>query len=335
MAGPGGDSHALASLVTQVNKPQAYEPYYDEASPDSVTTDSKYITPHTPGTPGTHLSNIPKAVPLVNRNSANSPIGTGSTVGATVPAATTPGTNNLLEMIIKSLTSCFTKNSNQTAAATTAPAKPSTSTQPVQHKKPSPRSTQQGLLPEQLPEHKGKKTLVLDLDETLVHSCFTHVPNSDFYIPIVIEGTRHTVYVLKRPFVDEFLTEMAKIYELVIFTASVSLYANPLLDLLDPNRVITHRLFREHCTFVDGLYVKDLSKLGRDVDSTIIVDNSRVCYKFQPQNAMPSITWLEDKSDNQLVRMIPYLVRIKDEPRVYDVLKEFRESESNWSVNQW
>ncbi|KAL0477904.1 carboxy-terminal domain RNA polymerase II polypeptide A small phosphatase [Acrasis kona] len=334
MAGPGRDSQTtLASLVTQVTKVPTYEAYNDEGTPNSVTTDSTYITPHTPSTPGTHLSNIPKTSSIANRNSANSPVGVGSTVGvSTTPAASS---NNLLEVIIKSLTSCFTKSSTQTSVSTTNPPKPSTSTQPVLQKKPSTRVISQGLLPEQLPQHKGKKTLVLDLDETLVHSCFTHVPNSDFYIPIVIEGTKHTVYVLKRPFVDEFLTEMAKIYEIVIFTASVSLYANPLLDLLDPNRVITHRLFREHCTFVDGLYVKDLSKLGRDVDSTIIVDNSRVCYKFQPQNAMPSITWLEDKSDNQLVRMIPYLVRIKDEPRVYDVLKEFRESESNWSVNQW
>jgi len=131
-----------------------------------------------------------------------------------------------------------------------------------------------------------------------------------------------------------FLFEMSKIYEIVVFTASVSLYANPLLDLLDTRNVISHRLFREHCTFVDGSYVKDLSRLGRGMGDVIIIDNSKNCYKFQPENAMPSITWLEDKRDNQLVRMIPYLVRCGQEEQVYSVLKEFREAEATWNNGQ-
>ena len=68
----------------------------------------------------------------------------------------------------------------------------------------------------------------------------------------------HFVYVAKRPGVDEFLTEMAKHYEIVIYTASLNKYADPLLDLLDPNRVIRCRLFRESCVYYEGNYVKDL-----------------------------------------------------------------------------
>ena len=64
-------------------------------------------------------------------------------------------------------------------------------------------------------------------------------------------------------------------------------YANPVCDTIDTYNVIKHRLFREHCTFEDGNYVKDLAILGRDLKSTIIVDNSATSYMFQPENAIP------------------------------------------------
>ena len=84
----------------------------------------------------------------------------------------------------------------------------------------------------------GKKTLVLDLDETLVHSSFKPILDPDFIIPVEIEGRIVDVYVLKRPLMDEFLTAVGQIYEVVVFTASLSKYADPLLDLLDPDNVI-------------------------------------------------------------------------------------------------
>ena len=64
-----------------------------------------------------------------------------------------------------------------------------------------------------------------------------------------------------RPGTAEFLQEMSKYYELVIFTASLSKYANPLMDILDPERLCTARLFREHCNYVfaERIYVKDMS----------------------------------------------------------------------------
>ena len=124
--------------------------------------------------------------------------------------------------------------------------------------------------------------MVLDLDETLVHSSFQRVPKCDFVIPVTIEGTVHNVYVIKRPGVDEFLQRAAKHYELIIYTASLSKYADPLLDTLDPNRLIDYRLFREHCVFHRGHYVKDLSLINRELNRTIIIDNSPMSYIFHP-----------------------------------------------------
>ena len=79
-----------------------------------------------------------------------------------------------------------------------------------------------GLLGPQ-PEHlKGRKTLVLDLDETLVHSQFQKIPNPDYTIPVDIDGRVCNIYVQKRPGAEYFLQQMADYYEVVIYTASLS-----------------------------------------------------------------------------------------------------------------
>lgn len=83
----------------------------------------------------------------------------------------------------------------------------------------------------------GRKTLVLDLDETLVHSSFKAPKNPDIVLPVDIEGRICNVYVLVRPGCAKFLTEMSKYYEVVIFTASLSKYADPLMDILDENNI--------------------------------------------------------------------------------------------------
>ena len=72
------------------------------------------------------------------------------------------------------------------------------------------------------PSDLGKKCLIIDLDETLVHSSFKQVNNADFIVPVEIDGIVHQVYVLKRPYVDEFLKRMGELYECVLFTASLA-----------------------------------------------------------------------------------------------------------------
>ena len=78
-----------------------------------------------------------------------------------------------------------------------------------------------------------RKTLILDLDETLVHSSFKPPPRPDIVLPVDIEGWVCNVYVLVRPGCIRFMEEMQKYYELVIFTASLSKYADPLIDILE------------------------------------------------------------------------------------------------------
>ncbi len=115
------------------------------------------------------------------------------------------------------------------------------------------------------------------------------------------------VYVAKRPGVEEFLELVQQWYEVVVYTASLSLYADPLLDQIDTEGWVSYRLFREHCTFCGNAFVKDLSTLGRDLKDVIIVDNSPASYALQPENAVPILTWLDDMTDDRLAQLAPLL----------------------------
>lgn len=122
---------------------------------------------------------------------------------------------------------------------------------------------------------KCKKILLLDLDETLVHSSFRPLPfKADIELPVIFDGVRHHVYVMKRPFVDEFLKKMSELYDIYIFTASIPQYANPLLDRLDVHRVIKHRLFRGDCLYRNEGYIKDLSVVNKEMKDMILLDVS-------------------------------------------------------------
>eukprot|EP01025_Chloroclados_australasicus_P004351 TRINITY_DN11066_c0_g1_i8.p2 TRINITY_DN11066_c0_g1~~TRINITY_DN11066_c0_g1_i8.p2 ORF type:complete len:191 (-),score=17.22 TRINITY_DN11066_c0_g1_i8:484-1056(-) len=154
---------------------------------------------------------------------------------------------------------------------------------------------------------KKKKTLVLDLDETLVHSSFKPVTNPDYVIPVEVEGTLTDVYVLRRPHLEQFLKQVCAKFEVVVFTASLSKYADPLLDLLDEHKMVRWRLFREACVHYQGAYVKDLAKLGRQLNNILIVDNSPNSYIFQPENAIPILAFIDDMEDRALLELLPIL----------------------------
>jgi RNA polymerase II subunit A small phosphatase-like protein len=189
---------------------------------------------------------------------------------------------------------------------------------------PGKQGGQQPLLPPPQPHLQNRKCLVLDLDETLVHSSFKVLDRADFTIPVEIEGQYHNIYVIKRPGVDQFMKRVGELYEVVVFTASVSKYGDPLLDQLDIHHVVHHRLFRDSCYNHQGNYVKDLSQVGRDLRETIIIDNSPTSYIFHPQHAIPISSWFSDAHDNELLDLIPVLEdlassKVKDVSLVLDV----------------
>ena len=138
------------------------------------------------------------------------------------------------------------------------------------------------------------KTLVIDLDETLIHSLAKggrmssgHMVEVKLNTTVGYGGTavgpQHPIlyYVHKRPHCDEFLRKVCNWYELVVFTASVQEYADPVIDWLEQERTyFARRYYRQHCTFRNGAYIKDLSSVEPDLSKVMIIDNSPLSYIF-------------------------------------------------------
>ncbi|WEW58949.1 mitochondrial inner membrane protein required for protein import [Emydomyces testavorans] len=148
------------------------------------------------------------------------------------------------------------------------------------------------LLPEDDPALRQPYTLVLSLEDLLVHSEWTR---------------EHGWRVAKRPGVDYFLRYLNQYYELVLFTSVPSMMADQVLRKLDPYRIIRWPLFREATKYEDGEYVKDLSYLNRDLSKVILIDTHEPHAKRQPENAIIFPKWNGDPKDRSLVALIPFL----------------------------
>lgn len=220
--------------------------------------------------------------------------------------------------LFHSLLCCFGKGYGKRKSSEGEPCPPATLPYPSEEK---------ALLPELKAEEMHKKCLVIDLDETLVHSSFKPINNADFIVPVEIDGTIHQVYVLKRPYVDEFLMKVGELYECVLFTASLAKYADPVTDLLDKWEVFSSRLFREHCVFHRGNYVKDLGRLGRELSKIIIVDNSPASYIFHPENAVPVVSWFDDMENKELLELIPFFEELSTTENIYTLLRKLQRAE--------
>jgi len=134
-------------------------------------------------------------------------------------------------------------------------------------------------------DSKYKYTLVLDMDETLIHFFFTHI-NGMFFV---------------RPFCFDFLNELNDLYEIITFTAGTKDYADMILNQLDiNNNIFKYRLYRQHITISELNIFKDLDKIGRDLSKTIIIDNLKDNFKMHPNNGIFIKTWTSDINDIQL-----------------------------------
>ncbi|KAJ3245135.1 Nuclear envelope morphology protein 1 [Chytriomyces hyalinus] len=164
-----------------------------------------------------------------------------------------------------------------------------------------------------------KKTLVLDLDETLVHSTSMGSRHHDHIIEVLVDKHVCLYYVYKRPGVDLFLKKVSEWYKVVIFTASMPEYADPVIDWLDKDRkLISRRYFRQSCTpHENGHFTKDLSIVEPDLSSVVLLDNSPVSFAVNPENAIPIETWTHDLNDEALFELLPFLdaLRFADDVR--------------------
>ncbi|KAF9693645.1 hypothetical protein EKO04_008367 [Ascochyta lentis] len=218
--------------------------------------------------------------------------------------------------------------SPEAANALKSPTGPMTAA--AKHKFPRAPQPPRPLVPRRQPSYSAKgasavgphqKTLILDLDETLIHSMAKggrfqtgHMVEVKLQASVgaggQIIGPQVPIlyYVHKRPFCDEFLKKISKWYNLIIFTASVQEYADPVIDWLEVERkYFAGRYYRQHCTFRNGAYIKDLAQVEPDLSKVMILDNSPMSYIFHEDNAIPIEGWISDPTDYELLHLIPLL----------------------------
>ena len=169
-------------------------------------------------------------------------------------------------------------------------------------------------------------TLVLDLDETLVHCSLQPMKNCHFCYHIHLDGHQYSVYSRVRPYTRQFLEYCSQFCDIVIFTASKREYADRMLDFLDPEKqTIKYRLYREHCTKVGNLYIKDLNRLGRDLKRTVIIDNSIVSFAYHLSNGIPIRSWYDDWEDRELYSAAKIMYRLQAMTDVRPVIENLFE----------
>ncbi len=147
-----------------------------------------------------------------------------------------------------------------------------------------------------------KLTLVLDLDETMISFLMTNSKTGEGKLRL-------------RPYLKVFLEEISKIYEIVIFTAGTKDYADPILDIIEKDKkFFSFRLYRNHTIVMGNYYIKDISRLGRDLDKVIIVDNMPQNFRLQKDNGILISSFFgEDENDNALFNLKKVLIRIYEE----------------------
>jgi len=151
-------------------------------------------------------------------------------------------------------------------------------------------------------------TLVLDLDETLVHCTVEPITDADMIFPVTFNGIEYKVHVRTRPYLIDFLEAVSKKFEVVVFTASQRVYANELLKRIDPDgKYIKHRIFREACLLVEGNYLKDLNVLNRNLATSVLVDNSPHAFGYQVDNGIPIESWFDNPGDSELLKLEQFL----------------------------
>jgi len=159
-----------------------------------------------------------------------------------------------------------------------------------------------------------KYTLVLDMDETLIHFLYQNKTNNNTFNFNMIEQndiSKIGMFLL-RPYAKYFIEKLKDLYEIIIFTNGTKIYCDRIIDLIDPERKnIKYRLYRSHSINKDNdIYLKDLSLLGRDLSKIIIIDDLKKNYKLQEDNGLPITSWIGDVNDTELKDLIPILRRI-------------------------
>ena len=151
-----------------------------------------------------------------------------------------------------------------------------------------------------------KYSLVLDLEETLLHFNKNSKNNKEGFIDI-------------RPGTLKFLDDISQFYELIVFNEGEKKFTDFLIDTLEENKIyFEHRFYREHIIIDNNDIVKDLVRIGRSLDKILIVDNMKQNFKLQKDNGIliKSFYGKEDysgRADTILEELAKILIKIAQE----------------------
>ena len=163
--------------------------------------------------------------------------------------------------------------------------------------------------------NQNKKTLILDLDETLIHSDLDLIYKNHIitlYFDSEEEDEKNIpIPLILRPGLFDFLNYAKEKFELIIFTASQKNYADTIIDYIEKEqKYFSLRLYREHCIFIKpGLYIKDLRIFkNRDLKNIVLIDNSIFSFAHQLNNGILVTSFYNDEDDCFLINLKDYLM---------------------------
>ncbi|EGR29999.1 protein kinase domain protein [Ichthyophthirius multifiliis] len=137
------------------------------------------------------------------------------------------------------------------------------------------------------------------------------------YLPKV---SRNPFYINIRPQAKQFLKQMANYYDIIIWTASVKDYADPIINQLDPEKkYITQKFYRQHCKVNEKGYVKDLRLLCKNLKDVIIIDNLQNSFSLNYQNGIQIKDFINSKKDQELQNLQPFLIYMSQQNDVRDI----------------
>ena len=198
-------------------------------------------------------------------------------------------------------------------------------------------------------KNENKKILVIDLDETLIHTSFQKIKNPDLMIEIDSNNKKNTTtnnntntdasiskkveaYIRIRPGVDKFLSQMSRYYDIYVYSASSKNYLNTIIKNIDKNNIIKQCYCRDDCImYVEDYeedfdkpnnkynYIKDLKKINKELRNIVFIDNNAISFKLQEKNGIPIKSWFDDYEDIELYKLIPILKNLSG---FYDVREE-------------
>ena len=181
-------------------------------------------------------------------------------------------------------------------------------------------------------KQSNKKTLILDMDETLIHADVDF--NFKFHneiLKFICENEEILIPLIIRPHLFEFLDYACEHFEIIVFTASETDYANAILDYIEKDKkYFIKRLYRDSCLYLNpGLYIKDLTILrNRSLKDIIIVDNSVYCFANQLSNGILISSFFNDQEDSMLLNLINYLNSLSESNDVREENKQYFQFEN-------